>query len=354
MITIDIVMPTGGSHGGVENAVKSWVRHLNPSRFTVRVFHISPGKEDYLEGYDKQWVLPLPDDVDTLTVKYCAEAYLTFLKELGAPDLCVAAWIPILSKACAVARKVMKLQIPVISWIHGDPVILERIGWDNTRDMLFADAHLCISGKIESALRSANPDAVTFMIGNPVTATGVIDYHPDDRTLCYVSRLVYDKRTELALEALTLAKSDEWKLLIAGDGPESERLQSMAKTLSLADRVSFLGWQNPPWPACSNAHGLVITSAHEGFSLAALEASGIGMTVISTPVSGCTDYIVPGQNGFFFAHDDARGLADILDAISDGVLSWCDPAVCKESITRFSEKNYFEQLPLILERLCET
>ena len=352
MITIHLVMPTGGSRGGVENVIKAWTRRLDPVRFDLRIFHISPGQNDYLDGYEKQYTLPLPDDgLETLTVQYCAQAYHFFLEQMGAPDICIATWIPMVSQACVIARNAKGMKFPVVSWIHGELATFRRDGWGDVPDMLGADAHFCISGEIERAIRERSPQAKTFFIGNPVMPVSISAWEPEDKHLCFVSRIVPGKNPDIILRAMNLAADRGWTLTVAGDGLQKEEAQTLASELGIAQRVHFAGWTDRPWEVCKRAHALVIASDHEGFCVSTLEASSIGMTVISTPVSGCTDYIVPGKNGYFFAHGDALGLADILDAISAGKLGWCDPDVCRESVVPYLSDNYFRHLTEILQQL---
>ena len=55
-ITIDIVCPYGGSKGGVEDVIYSWVQNLNNDLFEIRVMHMTPGTA-YLHGYEKAYFL---------------------------------------------------------------------------------------------------------------------------------------------------------------------------------------------------------------------------------------------------------------------------------------------------------
>ena len=56
----------------------------------------------------------------------------------------------------------------------------------------------------------------------------------------------------------------------------------------------------------------VCASASEGFSLSVLEAASCGVPIISTKITGCTELITDGDNGFFVD----RNVADISEKIN--------------------------------------
>jgi glycosyltransferase involved in cell wall biosynthesis len=58
-------------------------------------------------------------------------------------------------------------------------------------------------------------------------------------TALYAGRLIPWKGVSLAIRAVALKQ--EWRLLICGDGPDTRRLQRLARELRVEDRVSFLG-----------------------------------------------------------------------------------------------------------------
>jgi 1,2-diacylglycerol 3-alpha-glucosyltransferase len=61
------------------------------------------------------------------------------------------------------------------------------------------------------------------------------------RLLLFVSRLAREKNVELLLRALAAVNQPDVHLAIAGDGPEREDLELLARDLGIMDRVRFLG-----------------------------------------------------------------------------------------------------------------
>lgn len=353
MITVDVVMPTGGSAGGgVETILYEWSRNLPNEEIRLRFFHISPGQADYLKGYKDQWTLPMPEEgMDKLTLEYCAKAYAFFIQQQGAPDICLATWIPLVSLACRAVRDSLNFCFPIISFIHSVISAYEPYGFGGLKELLSADCHICISKIIENEILSADPSAITLNIANPVNPIVMHDYKPDNRTLCFVGRLTPEKNVDYIIRAMVKAHDKNWKLLIAGSGSLMESLKQLSKELGVEGRVTFLGWLEKPWESMKKARFCVLASDYEGCNGTTREASSIGMTVISTPVGGVVDYIVPGVNGYLYSKEKVENLTMILDGISDGMLPICDADACKKSVEPYHTDKYFANIKNIFKSL---
>ena len=350
--TIDVVMPTGGSRGGVEYVIKSWTQSILSEKYNLRIFHVVQGGEDYLDGYEKQWSMAVDNPTDIkLDVKYCAECYSAFVQKMGAPDICIATWIPIVTTACNLVRDSLKLKYTLVSWLHSGIQVYKDLGWGGLEHLGFADYHFCLSNKTKEEITEVYPNAKTYVIGNPVEKPNISPAKLNARKLCFVGRIDIEKRLDVILKAIAQAKDSNWKLDVVGDGRLSDEMKGLAEDLGLSERVCFMGWQDDPWYQVRDAAILVVASDYEGFSITALEASSVGKTVITTPVNGCIDYIRPGENGYFYNNDDPKNLADILDYISDGVLPVCNTKLCMDSVVPYLKDNYFRTVDSILQSL---
>ncbi len=357
MYTIDIVMPAGGSRGGVEYVINSWTKSFLSEKYDLRIFHVVPGKEDYLDGYEKQWAVVLSDEEIKkaqsmkLDVDYCAECYADFVQKMGPPDICIATWIPIMTTACHLIRESMGLNYKLASWLHSTIKTYKELGWGGIEHLNFADVHLCLSQNTGKEILDYYPEKKVYVIGNPVKKPVVSEGIVDDRKLCFVGRIVEEKRLDVILKALSETKDKSWSFVIAGDGSLMEDMKALAGSLDIEKRVDFLGWQDDPWEQVKDSAVLVSASDYEGFSIMAHEASSLGMTVITTPVNGCTDYITPGVNGYFFDNGSPKNLTDILDFISSGVLPICDRQTCADSVSPYLWDNYFNYVDKCLEEI---
>lgn len=345
---IDILSPAGGRCGGIENVIKAWTKNLPRELYEVRVIHMSPGIK-YLEGYDKAYAFAACEETDiNAKLTHFTRNYAGFINLYGEPAICVAVNWPAMCVVADAVKRLLKLDYRIVSWVHSSIDEYEQSGLGGVREMLMADAHICINRSNERRIKEVNPEAVTYYAGNPVNMQEFIEKPADDNTLCYVGRLQDVKRVDVILEALYRAKN-KWKLKIVGSGESEDELKEIAAYLKLQDQVQFYGWQDLPWECCKDASALVSASEYEGFMLTGAEALSMGMTVISTPVDGVVDYVRPGRNGYFFKNEDAAGLAHLLDEIHEGNMRLCNRIDCRKSVEMYSISNYFDNITRILE-----
>jgi len=98
-------------------------------------------------------------------------------------------------------------------------------------------------------------------------------------------------------------------LLIAGDGPERHRLETLVRELGIGERVRFLGTRSDMQRLYPAMDVFVLTSHSEGFSNAVLEAMGMGLPVIATEVGGNIEMVTEGVSGFLVPPGDDETLA---------------------------------------------
>ena len=133
----------------------------------------------------------------------------------------------------------------------------------------------------------------------------------DNIQVAFVGRLRNVKRIDRFLEALHLARQQAPNVtgLIAGEGPEQEKLQQYAGELGLLpDGVRFLGARDDVPAILNNSHMLVLCSDHEGFSNVLLEAMAARRPVITTP-AGDSTMVVQDQKTGLVADFDPQSIA---------------------------------------------
>ena len=131
--------------------------------------------------------------------------------------------------------------------------------------------------------------------------------------LLYLGRLAAGKGLAESLEALALARAAgaPATLVIAGGGPEEARLRAQARSLSLADCVTFAGpaWGDYKVRLLSNADALLLPSYSEGLPYALLEAMAAGAVPIVTPVGAIPDVVADGVHGRLVPVGEAAAIA---------------------------------------------
>lgn len=109
---------------------------------------------------------------------------------------------------------------------------------------------------------------------------------------------------------------------IAGDGPERQALESEARHLGIADRISFLGFRRDTAFLLASADAFVLPSEYEGLPLALLEAMAAGTPVVAAAIPGVDEVVTDGVTGLLFPAGDADALArSIRRVVADAGLA---------------------------------
>jgi glycosyltransferase involved in cell wall biosynthesis len=123
-----------------------------------------------------------------------------------------------------------------------------------------------------------------------------LGFGDDDIVVGYVGRLTEIKNLPLLLETAALFKEQRLvKFVIAGDGHLRPELESLAASLGLTDKVSFLGSRSDIAELYSAFDIVALTSRNEGTPLSLIEAMAAGKPVISTGVGGVRDLLAKAE-----------------------------------------------------------
>jgi glycosyltransferase involved in cell wall biosynthesis len=150
------------------------------------------------------------------------------------------------------------------------------------------------------------------------------DHRPADDFYLVVSRLVAYKRIDLAIGA---ANRLRFPLVVVGDGPERERLESMA-----GPTVRFLGRKSDAEVAelYARCRGFIFAGL-EDFGIAPVEAQAAGRPVIAFGRGGASETVVDGETGVHF-HEQS------VDAVVEAVLRAEAQSFSVEDCRRNAEK----------------
>jgi len=135
-----------------------------------------------------------------------------------------------------------------------------------------------------------------------------------------VGRLDSEKNFGLAIEALACLRASgrEAYLLLVGQGPERQRLESLAERIGVGANVKFAGALRDVRPAFAGMSAFVLPSSRvETFSNAALEAMAMGLPPVLSDVGGACEMIDDGKSGFLFPVDDVGRLEQLLARLFD-------------------------------------
>jgi glycosyltransferase involved in cell wall biosynthesis len=129
----------------------------------------------------------------------------------------------------------------------------------------------------------------------------------------FAGRLEAQKAPQRLIDACRrlLPQLPQLRLLVIGDGTQRGKLEASLREAALEDRVTWLGAVDAVqyMPAMDI---LAIPSMYEGFPYVLLEALHAGLPVVSTPVGGVKEGIIPGRNGIIVPHHPLEPLVAAL------------------------------------------
>ena len=137
-------------------------------------------------------------------------------------------------------------------------------------------------------------------------------------TFMTVGRLASIKNHAMMLRAFQqLAKTQpQARLVIVGDGPERQAIESYIRQHRLEDKVTLPGFRDDIDTLLREADVFLLTSRYEGISIALLEAMRAGLPAIGTAVGGIPETILDGKTGLLVAPDDDTALVRAMTALA--------------------------------------
>lgn len=131
-----------------------------------------------------------------------------------------------------------------------------------------------------------------------------------EKLLVHTSNFRKVKRIEDVIGMFNLVRQQiPAKLLLVGDGPERQRMESLCRDLNICNDVRFLGKLDAVEELLSVCDLFVMPSEKESFGLAALEAMACEVPVISSNTGGLPELNVQGVTGFMSNVGDVEDMA---------------------------------------------
>lgn len=131
---------------------------------------------------------------------------------------------------------------------------------------------------------------------------------------------LYDNTTALHAFVRIRQQHPDAHLTIAGSGPEREALEQLARSLNIADAVTFAGRvENAEMPALyQTVHIALNPSLADNMPISILEALASGVPVVSTNVGGVPFLVEHEKTALLVPPGDAEAMADAcLRILSD-------------------------------------
>lgn len=219
------------------------------------------------------------------------------------------------------------IQAALVSLVRRRPkLILEEIGFPMDRSvrasayaqLLFGRADACVgvSESVGQYLRQVLrlPEEKIRVITNGIEGFERIsaaerreiragwEFSEDDVVVVSVGRMhEMPKRMADTVHAFAMLRKTHPTagLILIGDGPDRPMLQELAKSLKVDHATRFLGYRRDAGRLMGGGDIFVSASMRESFGQAIVEAMLAGLPVVTTPVGGPSEIVVPHKTGFF-------------------------------------------------------
>jgi glycosyltransferase involved in cell wall biosynthesis len=172
-------------------------------------------------------------------------------------------------------------------------------------------------------------DVRRFVAGSgntPVEFNGFILNRETYRYVAVVAALNNQKGHEFLFRAIPLirGKLENVVFLLVGDGHIRASLETLARSLGIAQNVLFTGKRTDVPAILAASELFVLPSLFEGMPLSVLEAMAAGKAVVATNVDGTAELVEDGVTGFLVPPKNSELLAQrIVQLLTDSTL-------CKE------------------------
>ncbi len=195
-----------------------------------------------------------------------------------------------------------------------------------------------------------------YQIYNPVDPRLIALRSPYDshsRKIMSVGRLTYQKNYPALIEVAKKVLSDnpDWTWDIYGDGEDFESVKTQIDANKLSDRLVLKGQVSNIYELYTAYSFLVMTSRYEGFPMVLLEATSLGLPMVSFDIkTGPNEIIDHGDSGFLieaFNVDDMSGYIQKL--IDDQEIRVKMSKKCVENSEKFSQSYIVKQWEALFE-----
>ena len=183
---------------------------------------------------------------------------------------------------------------------------------------------------------------------------------PGQRFILSVSRLSHSESykgldTAISAMARATASAPDIKLKIVGSGDDRFRLEGIARSLRISDRVEFLGSLSDEalLPLYQDCAFFTLPSKKEGFGLVFLEAMARSRAVVASDAGGTPEVVVANSTGLLVPFGDDRRLGHAFAEL------WNNPAKAarlgadglRRVDERFRFNHYVRRIGTALDRV---
>ena len=202
----------------------------------------------------------------------------------------------------------------------GDYVLVGRLGGAYDLRRFRRCDHLVANtpGLVDWILAQGWPAGRVHVLPNFVpdlagAAPAALPVPPGSPTVLAMGRLHRNKALDVLISAMRRLPGVH--AVIAGEGPERQALEALARREGVADRVHLLGWREDQAALLAAATVLAVPSRVEPLGNVILEGFSAGVPVVAAASDGPRETICAGDTGLLAPIDDPAALAEALGAV---------------------------------------
>lgn len=213
-----------------------------------------------------------------------------------------------------------------ISWLHSIMSRFEPFAFKEVYeklDRIYACSEM-VKKDFNAIFPTINTVEVFYNIINPfeirekAQMQGGFDDNYDGMRILTVARICHEKGIDIAARTFNLLRKNgynvRWYIIGAG---EIEEKNKICEIIDNRDDFIFLGLQSNPYNYMKQCDIYVQPSRFEGYCTTTNEARIIGCPIVMTNVSGASEQIDNGKNGYIVDSDEVslyNAIKDLLDS----------------------------------------
>ncbi|ARS52066.1 glycosyltransferase family 4 protein [Kushneria konosiri] len=159
-------------------------------------------------------------------------------------------------------------------------------------------------------------------IPNPSPFTEVLQTRtaPSNKTAIGVGRLTYQKGFDLLIPAWKdfTKRHPDWKLIIAGEGEDRTKLQSLIEQHELENHCELYGSSQDIGQLYKRADIMLMPSRFEGLPMSLIEAQYYSLPIVAFDCeTGPREIVTDGKDGYLVPTFDQKEFADAIEKAID-------------------------------------
>jgi len=301
--------------GGAEKVLLSLAKEMNPDKFSFHIIATSPKNNVWYDKFKTHFqnVVILKERVKNVYFKY----FERLIRKLSI-DIVLISHSTIGYEYLPFLRSEFE-NIKTVDILHAENRPPSNLVQWSTQ---YVDRRICISQYLKEYwakryVRSGMNEQYVERLKVVHNGIDTKEYNADSQTkgkfksrfsipdrvkvISYIGRLSDEKNPLLFVEIANNVNSklpDEFDFVMAGDGPEFEKVRNLIKDYGLKNQFVMTGTIDNVTELLNDTYVLLIVSRIEGIPLVALEAMNMGVPVMSTDVGAVSEVVRNNINGY--------------------------------------------------------